>query len=134
VLALNRPVAGKTGTTSNLNDAWFIGFTPQYVTGVWIGFDDENSLGKGETGSAAAIPIWLGYMKRILADKPATIFPVPEGIVFVKIDSDTGMLKGPDSTHVIFECFKEGTAPVAVASPPDTQLAPEPGELFKSDI
>ncbi|MFZ3044524.1 MAG: PBP1A family penicillin-binding protein, partial [Desulfatirhabdiaceae bacterium] len=134
VLALNRPVAGKTGTTSNLNDAWFIGFTPQYVTGVWIGFDDENSLGKGETGSAAAIPIWLGYMKRILADKPATIFPVPDGIVFVKIDSDTGMLKGPDSTHVIFECFKEGTAPVTVASPPDTPLAPEPGELFKSDI
>jgi penicillin-binding protein 1A len=135
VRALNRPVAGKTGTTSNLNDAWFIGFTPQYVTGVWVGFDSEASLGRGETGAAAAIPIWLGYMKRILENVPASAFPVPEGIVFVKIDSDTGMPAGPDSTDVIYECFKEGPAPESVLSKPDSEPAsPEPEELFKSDI
>lgn len=135
VRALNRPVAGKTGTTSNLNDAWFIGFTPQYITGVWVGFDSEASLGRGETGAAAAIPIWLGYMKRILENVPASAFPVPEGIVFFKIDSDTGMPAGPDSTDVIYECFKEGTAPESILSEPVAEpAAPEPEELFKSDI
>ncbi|MGD8725775.1 MAG: PBP1A family penicillin-binding protein, partial [Desulfobacterales bacterium] len=65
VKALNRPVAGKTGTTNNLFDAWFMGYTPLYVTGIWVGFDDEAPLGKSETGSRAASPIWLGFMQRI---------------------------------------------------------------------
>jgi penicillin-binding protein 1A len=80
VKALKRPVAGKTGTTNNLFDAWFMGYTPRYITGTWVGFDDEAPLGKSETGSRAASPIWLGFMKRILADKPPKIFEVPEGI------------------------------------------------------
>ncbi|MCD4804395.1 MAG: PBP1A family penicillin-binding protein, partial [Desulfobacterales bacterium] len=82
---LNRPVAGKTGTTNNLHDAWFVGYTPRYITGTWVGFDGESSLGKGETGSRTASPIWLGFMKHILADKPVRVFHIPEGVVFSKI-------------------------------------------------
>ncbi|MCP5051201.1 MAG: penicillin-binding protein, partial [bacterium] len=87
VRELNRPVAGKTGTTNDLFDAWFIGYTPRYVSGTWVGFDREGSLGKNETGSRAASPIWLGFMKRILTDKPIRVFQVPKGVVFAKIDS-----------------------------------------------
>ncbi|WP_035258720.1 penicillin-binding protein 1A [Desulfatirhabdium butyrativorans] len=138
VLALNRPVAGKTGTTSNLNDAWFEGFTPQLITGVWVGFDDMASLGRGETGASAAIPIWMGFMKQALANLPATSFPIPEGIVFAQIDADTGLLAGPHSSHVIFECFKEGTVPQILEAPAETQpgkMAPtQPEDLFKSDM
>ena len=113
---LNRPAAGKTGTTNNLNDAWFVGYTPEYVTGVWVGFDEEGTLGKGETGGAAACPVWVGFMKRALANKPVQVFPVPEGIVFAKIDAVTGRLAAPDSQNVLFECFKEGTLPTTVSA------------------
>ena len=82
---LGRPAAGKTGTTNNLFDAWFMGYTPEFITGVWVGFDDEAPLGASETGSRAASPIWLGFMKRVLEDEPVKIFPVPDGIVFSKV-------------------------------------------------
>ncbi|MBW1827183.1 MAG: PBP1A family penicillin-binding protein [Deltaproteobacteria bacterium] len=111
VLALKRPVAGKTGTTNNLHDAWFAGYSPRYTTGTWVGFDDENSLGKGETGSRAASPIWLGFMQKILAGKSVRVFQVPEGVVFSNIDAETGFLPIPESKKTIFECFKEGTVP-----------------------
>ena len=113
---LNRPAAGKTGTTNNLNDAWFVGYTPEYITGVWVGFDEEGTLGKGETGGAAACPVWVGFMKRVLANKPVQVFPVPEGIVFAKVDADTGQLAGPETQTVLFECFKEGTLPTTVSA------------------
>ncbi len=113
---LNRPAAGKTGTTNNLNDAWFVGYTPEYIAGVWIGFDEEGSLGKGETGGVAACPVWVGFMKQALANKPVQIFPVPEGIVFAKIDTDTGLLAGPETQNTLFECFKEGSLPTTVSA------------------
>jgi len=93
IKALKRPVAGKTGTTNNLFDAWFMGYTPKYTTGVWVGLDQEAPLGKGETGSRAASPIWLEFMKNALEGKPASTFNVPEGIVFAKIDAKTGLLR-----------------------------------------
>jgi penicillin-binding protein 1A len=127
---LNRPAAGKTGTTNNLNDAWFVGYTPEYVTGVWIGFDEESSLGKGETGGVAACPVWTGFMKRALANKPVQIFPVPEGIVFAKIDADTGLLAGPETQNTLFECFKEGSLPIKVSA--GKSSANELEELSKS--
>ncbi len=130
VRALNRPVAGKTGTTNNLFDAWFVGYTPRYNTGTWVGFDDERSLGKAETGSRAASPIWLGFMKRILADKPVRVFQVPEGVVFSKIDAETGLLPIPESKKTIFECFKEGTVPTEYTKKPDSITEPE--QFFKS--
>lgn len=100
VRSLNRPAAGKTGTSSNLHDAWFVGYTPEYVTGVWVGFDKERSLGKKETGSRAASPIWLGFMKRALAGKPVRDFHTPEGVVFANN-----------------ECFKKGTVPIRPKKP-----------------
>ena len=128
---LNRPAAGKTGTTNNLNDAWFMGYTPEYVTGVWVGFDEEGTLGKGETGGAAACPIWVGYMKRVLANKPVQVFPVPEGIVYAQIDAATGRLAGPATQNVLFECFKEGTLPTEVAT---GKTDPNDDELSKTEF
>ena len=132
VRALNRPVAGKTGTTNNLYDAWFVGYTPRYITGTWVGFDEEGPLGKGETGSRAASPIWLGFMKKILADKPIRVFQVPEGVVFSKIDAETGLLPIPESKKVIFECFKEGTAPTDYTKKPNAVTEPE--EFYKQGM
>jgi penicillin-binding protein 1A len=132
VRSLNRPVAGKTGTTNNLYDAWFLGYTPCYVTGVWVGFDNEKPLGKRETGARAAIPIWLSFMKEILADKPIRVFPVPNGIVFAKIDTETGLLAIPESKKTIFECFKEGSAPTEYTERPGSIT--EQGQFFKSDM
>ena len=129
VRALKRPVAGKTGTTNNLYDAWFMGFTPRYIAGVWVGFDEEGSLGKSETGSRAASPIWLGFMLAVLKDKPVRVFQVPEGVVFSKIDAETGLLPIPESKKTIFECFKEGTVPTETTKKPGT--ATEPEEFYK---
>ncbi len=132
VKALNRPVAGKTGTTNNLYDAWFVGYTPDYITGVWVGLDEEASMGRGETGSRAASPIWLGFMQTILADKPVKAFEVPDGIVFSRIDAETGLLPIPESTETIFECFKEGTEPTEYTKPPDQIDDPE--DFFKAGM
>ncbi len=130
-LELNRPAAGKTGTTNNLNDAWFVGYTPQYTAGVWIGFDQESSLGKGETGGTTACPIWLEFMKKALDGKPVQVFDVPEGVVFAKVDAVTGKLAGPKTQNTIFECFKEGMLPSDSAAQPD--IYPESEELLKTD-
>jgi penicillin-binding protein 1A len=132
IKALNRPVAGKTGTTNNLFDAWFVGYTPEYITGVWVGLDEEAPMGKGETGSRAASPIWLGFMQRVLEDKPVQVFQAPDGIVFAKIDADTGLLPVPESKNVVFECFKEGTAPTTYTKRPDE--ARETEDLFKKNL
>ena len=132
IRALKRPVAGKTGTTNNLYDAWFVGFTPRYITGVWVGFDQERSLGKGETGSRAASPIWLGFMKSILEKEPVRVFQVPEGVVFAKIDAKTGLLPIVESKKTIFECFKEGTVPTEYTPKPGTITDPE--HFFKQDM
>ena len=132
IRALQRPVAGKTGTTNNLYDAWFVGYTPRYITGVWVGFDQERSLGAGETGSRAASPIWLGFMQEILKNEPVRIFQVPEGVVFAKIDADTGKLPIPESKHTVFECFKEGTVPTEYTAKPGAVTEPE--QFFKQDM
>jgi penicillin-binding protein 1A len=132
VKALGRPVAGKTGTTNNLFDAWFVGYTPRYITGVWVGFDEESSLGASETGSRAASPIWLGYMQRILEGKPVRAFQVPEGVVFTKIDAETGLLPIPESADTIFVCFKEGTVPTQHTPSKDTVTKRE--DFFKLDM
>ncbi|MBN1841747.1 MAG: PBP1A family penicillin-binding protein [Deltaproteobacteria bacterium] len=132
VKALGRPVAGKTGTTNNLYDAWFVGYTPRYVTGVWVGFDEEESLGTGETGSRAASPIWLAFMQAVLRNKPVRVFQVPDGVVFAKIDAETGLLAIPESKETIFECFKEGTVPTEYTKKPGDIT--DPGQFFKFDM
>jgi penicillin-binding protein 1A len=85
---LGRPIAAKTGTTNDYSNAWFVGFTPRLATGVWVGYDRPRSLGKDETGSRVAVPIWVAYMSKILGDSPKEDFPVPEGVVSVLVDED----------------------------------------------
>jgi penicillin-binding protein 1A len=111
--ALKRPVAAKTGTTDHFLDAWFIGYTPEFITGVWVGFDDERTLGEDETGSRAASPIWVNFMSKALEDKPIQEFPIPEGLEFTKVDAKTGQIGLGRET--ILECFREGTGPTQEA-------------------
>ncbi len=105
VKSIGRPVAGKTGTTDEMRDAWFMGFTPSLVAGVWVGFDKERTLGKQEVGGRAAAPIWLYFMEKSLRGTPVEVFPVPEGIVFTKVERATGQPVKGDSKTAIFECF-----------------------------
>ncbi len=108
---LGRPVAGKTGTSSDYADAWFIGYTPSLLAGVWVGFDDKASLGKNETGSRAALPIWISFMDQALRDAPAEPFRVPEKIVLLKVNLETGTPADGSSPQTILEAFIEGTLP-----------------------
>jgi penicillin-binding protein 1A len=108
---LGKPAAGKTGTTNDSFDTWFLGYTVDQVAGVWLGFDhNEQPLGRAETGGKAALPIWLAYMQAALHDRPQPDFPIPEGIVFVRMDPKTGDAMEPFQPGVI-EPFLEGTAP-----------------------
>lgn len=108
---LGREVAGKTGTTNGYYDAWFIGYSAQIATGVWVGFDQEKSLGKGEVGGRSALPIWVDYMKAAHEELPQMTFPVPEGIVFANIDGDSGQLASSSTKNIIRQAFLEGTEP-----------------------
>lgn len=114
VRALNRPCAGKTGTTNDVRDAWFIGFTPRLVAGVWVGFDDLSPLGKHETGAVAASPIWLDFMQKVCEGEPVQSFAVPDGIIFVKINPQTGMPPQSPQEETTFECFKENDLPAGL--------------------
>jgi penicillin-binding protein 1A len=109
---IGRPIAGKTGTSSDYADAWFIGFTPSLLTSVWVGFDDRTSLGKNETGAGAALPIWVTFMQKALQEIPPESFTPPEGIVFVKVDLDTGLPPREGSQTVVLEAFMDGAIPV----------------------
>ena len=101
--------AGKTGTTNDLRDAWFVGFTPELLTVVWVGLDDNQPIGL--SGAQAALPIWSAFMARALAGHPSQAFDVPEGVVFVDIDKDTGKLATPACPKVFRESFLAGTEP-----------------------
>lgn len=109
--ALGRPVAGKTGSTTAFYDAWFMGYTPDVVAGVWVGFDEERSLGRSETGGKAALPIWLEYMKVAHEGLSPRGFPVPDGVVFANIDNETGQLVNSGSKAVVRQAFIDGTEP-----------------------
>jgi penicillin-binding protein 1B len=102
--------AGKTGTTNDLRDAWFVGFTPTLLTVVWVGFDDNQPLGL--TGSQAALPIWTEFMKAALAGTRDLAFEAPEGVTYVDIDPDTGKLAVPGCPRVLREAFVSGTEPL----------------------
>ncbi len=107
---VGRPdIAGKTGTTNDNVDAWFVGFSPDYSCGVWVGFDDEYSLGEGETGGKAAAPIWGHFMHDVLNDKPVKEFQQPQTIEFRKVDPRTGLVTA--SNNAIQEVFKVGSGP-----------------------
>lgn len=109
--ALGRPVGGKTGTTDDYRDAWFIGFTPEYTVGVWIGYDDRTPLGEHQTGSAVAAPVFVRFMKSILAKQPVSDFNFSEDITFRRIDPITGYLAVPGDNRSMLMAFVEGTEP-----------------------
>ncbi|MBI3815031.1 MAG: PBP1A family penicillin-binding protein [Nitrospinae bacterium] len=115
--ALGRPVAGKTGTTNNYMDAWFVGYTPDIVAGVWVGMDRDEPVGKNETGARAASPLWVSFMERVLKKMPVKNFQVPAGIVFAKVDKKTGLLATPETSDIALECFLDGTEPTEFSEP-----------------
>jgi len=109
--AIGKPIAAKTGTTNDFKDAWFMGFSPDLVVGVYIGFDQPRVLGKGETGGELAGPIFTEFMEQALADKPPVPFRVPPGMTFIPIDRRTGLRAQDGDPDTILEAFKPGTGP-----------------------
>jgi penicillin-binding protein 1B len=104
--------AGKTGTTNDLRDAWFAGFTPDLLTVVWVGFDDNQPVGL--SGAQAALPIWTQFMMRALSGRASQPFEVPDTISFVEIDPQSGQLPSPHCPRVVREAFLPGTEPTRV--------------------
>ncbi len=125
---IRRPIAGKTGTTNDFTDAWFIGYTPNLAVGVWVGFDDRRSLGNRESGAHAALPIWIAFMQEALKQLPTMPFEIPDDILFVRIDPATGLLPPEDGSQGTVEIFSRGTEP--------KETAPQrldPSEFYKLD-
>ncbi|BDG03579.1 penicillin-binding protein 1A [Anaeromyxobacter oryzae] len=128
--ALGKPAAGKTGTTNDSFDTWFMGFTHDLATGVWLGYDiNETPLGRYETGGHAALPIWLDYMSKALENRPQPEFEAPSGIVEVKIDPDTGKAVA-ENARGVKEPFKEGTEPALPADGEPQRQKVEVQDLF----
>ena len=134
-------VAGKTGTTNDSYDAWFMGMTRDLVTGVWVGHDKkERPLGVGETGGRTALPIWTKYVSRLLVDRTATPpkpiaqgpFPAPEGVVSVSIDPENGLLARPNTVRPVREYYRAGRAPTEY-TPDAEELSPETLDLYGAD-
>jgi penicillin-binding protein 1A len=123
---LGRPVAGKTGTTNDTHDAWFVGFTPDLLAGVWVGFDSERSLGARETGGAAACPIWTAFMQTALQDRPVIDFTVPKDVTQVHIDPGSGLRAYPGGPAQL-EYFVAGSEPMDMAEVPVAESIEEIG-------
>ena len=126
--SLGRPIAGKTGTTNDYTDAWFIGYTPNLAVGVWVGFDDVRTLGETESGAHAALPIWIEFMTEVLKQLPVMPFEIPDDIQFVRVDPSTGLLASEQGDRAVVELFSKGTEP--------TQSAPvriDPTDFYKLD-
>lgn len=129
--ALNRPIAGKTGTTNDYINAWFIGGAPNLVTGVYVGFDDRRSLGESETGARAALPIWMAFMKEALNQLPVVPFEIPDGVTFVKVDQSTGLLESEqdgEGQKGVVELFAKGSEPTQAA-----HRRVDPTDFYKLD-
>ena len=109
--SIGRPVAGKTGTSNSYKDALFVGFAPSVATGVWVGNDDGSTLGDGETGARAALPIWTEFMTAALSRRPLQYFDIPDDVVQVRIDPDNGRRAADSSSHAVKALFKRGTEP-----------------------
>ncbi|GHD53357.1 penicillin-binding protein 1A [Thalassobaculum fulvum] len=114
IAELGRPLAGKTGTTNDNVDTWFVGFSPNLAVGVFVGFDQPRTLGAHDTGSSVAAPIFKLFMGEALKDRPIVDFRIPPGIRLVWVDHDTGMRAAPGARGAILEAFKPGTEPTGV--------------------
>ena len=135
VRQVGKPIAGKTGTTNDEKDVWFIGFSPDIAVGVYLGYDKPRHIGRGATGGHLAAPVVTEFLKIALKDKPAVPFRVPPGIKLIRVDAKTGTRAGPGSTRTILEAFKPGTAPpdsysvVGYDPPPDQPPTPGPASV-----
>ncbi|MGH8658988.1 MAG: penicillin-binding protein 1A, partial [Gammaproteobacteria bacterium] len=119
---LNRgDLAGKTGTTDDLKDAWFSGFNNGIAATAWVGYDDNQPLGRGETGAKAALPVWIDFMRVALKDRPEAVLPQPSGLVTVRIDPATGLL-AEYGKPAIFETFRDGEEPARYSRPEDLEI------------
>jgi penicillin-binding protein 1A len=116
---LERPVVGKTGTSNDSRDTWFVGYSPSVVAGVWVGFDDSRSIGKRETGTRTALPIWIDVMDAADKTPKETDFAMPSGVIRARVDPTTGLLAYEGQEDAFEEVFLTGTAPVETANPPD---------------
>lgn len=125
-VALHRPAAGKTGTSNDNIDNWFIGYTPHLLAGVWFGYDDRRTLGRFSAGGNTAAPAWLDFMQSALEKTAVEDFPIPEGVVFVNVDAKTGLLARPDSAWTIPQAFVDGTQPV--------EYSPQEGQVRVEDF
>ncbi|HEY7533147.1 MAG TPA: penicillin-binding transpeptidase domain-containing protein, partial [Nitrospiraceae bacterium] len=126
---IDRPIAGKTGTTNDFINAWFIGGTPNLVTGVFVGFDDRRSLGETESGAHAALPIWINFMREALKQMPVVPFTIPDGVTFVKVDPTTGLLESEqEGTSGTVELFARGSEPTQTS-----QRQLDPTDFYKLD-
>ncbi|MFZ9039392.1 MAG: hypothetical protein ACO3DT_15185, partial [Gammaproteobacteria bacterium] len=134
-------IAGKTGTTNDQVDAWFSGFNDQVVTTTWVGFDNQRKMGRRETGSRAALPMWIDFMKLALEGRPENLQEQPQGLVTVRIDAESGERADRDSRNSLFEVFRVENAPrelvVKSTSSDSTGVvvnAPETEEEIVEDI
>ncbi|RXF73940.1 penicillin-binding protein 1A [Hansschlegelia zhihuaiae] len=137
--SVGRPIAGKTGTTNDYKDAWFVGFSSDLVVGVYLGYDKPRSMGEGETGGEVAAPVFGDFMKEALKDKPATPFRVPPGIKLIRINPSSGMRTAGGDGKAILEAFKPGTAPPdsysiigQAAAPRSETVTPEADRAVRS--
>ncbi|HSG05555.1 MAG TPA: penicillin-binding transpeptidase domain-containing protein, partial [Nitrospiria bacterium] len=126
--SIGRALAGKTGTTNDFTDAWFVGFSPNLAAGAWVGFDQVRPLGNKESGSRAALPIWISFMKEALEMIPSMNFKIPENIVYAKIDPKTGLLAGEGSDEGVVEIFVQGRQPEQTSRP-----VTKPAGFFRID-
>jgi penicillin-binding protein 1A len=127
-LVLRRPIAGKTGTSNELRDAWFAGYSTDFACVAWVGYDDRKSLGPGESGATAALPVFVGVMRTAHQGLPPTDFPIPSGISRASIDPKTGLLARSEQTDALGEVFLSGTEPTETAKDPAETTEPAPPE------
>jgi len=132
--ALHRPAAGKTGTTNNQVDAWFIGYTPQILTGVWTGRDIPAPMGRIETGAHAALPTWLAAMQDFEQHRKKENFTAPKGIEWVMINRKNGKLAGASTSQPFLESFRDGTAPTQVDAAPVQNGTPNSTGFFNRNL
>jgi penicillin-binding protein 1A len=139
---VGKPIAGKTGTTNDMKDVWFVGFSPDMVVGIYVGYDKPRNLGRTASGGHTSAPIAKDFLKLALADKPPTPFKVPAGIKLIRVDAKSGTRAGPGDGNVILEAFKPGTAPpdnysvIGVADaegrmPMPPGIVPESGNIMR---
>jgi penicillin-binding protein 1A len=124
-------VAGKTGTTNDLKDAWFVGYVPQLLAVSWVGYDQERPLGYQETGSRAAAPAWVEFMQSALREVPPRHFTVPDSIEFAPIDPENGLLAVEDDPDLYIEAFAPGTAPAGYSMDKEK---PRAEDFFRLDL